>query len=240
MTTNRSRRRGDDLLPQVGAAAALDQPAVGRDLVGPVDRDVEALEAAELLDRDAQPPRLFLGRDRGRDAADAVEAARGERRQQVGDRRAGAEPDRHSVLHELGGGLGGEALLVVGGHRPGLYARGLDGCADLADGGGRRAALDSAARGPHGDRPRPRGRPLHRGRGDLLEPRRDREPRRGPDGDRPRQPQRHRAERRPARPPAPAAGRGRAGDRQPPARGLGPDAGARRRDRSRRRAGRSR
>ena len=33
--------RGDDLLAQVGAAAALDQPAVGRHLVGAVDRDVE-------------------------------------------------------------------------------------------------------------------------------------------------------------------------------------------------------
>ena len=35
---------GDDLLARVGAAAALDQPAVGRDLVGAVDREVEAVE----------------------------------------------------------------------------------------------------------------------------------------------------------------------------------------------------
>ena len=38
-------RRGDDLLAQVGAAAALDQPAVGRHLVGAVDRDVELAAA---------------------------------------------------------------------------------------------------------------------------------------------------------------------------------------------------
>ena len=34
-------RRGDDLLPGVGAAAALDQPPVGSDLVRAVDRDVQ-------------------------------------------------------------------------------------------------------------------------------------------------------------------------------------------------------
>ena len=47
-------RRGDDLLARVGAAAALDQPAVGGDLVGAVDRDVEAVEAVELLDLDPE------------------------------------------------------------------------------------------------------------------------------------------------------------------------------------------
>ena len=65
-------RRGDDLLAQVGGPAALDQPAVGGDLVGAVDRDVEPLQAVELLDRDPQLARLFLGRDRGGDAADAA------------------------------------------------------------------------------------------------------------------------------------------------------------------------
>src|SRR5690349_11538863 len=53
-------RRGDDLLAQVGAAAALDQPAVGRHLVGAVDRDVEMGEAVEVLDRNPQLTRLFL------------------------------------------------------------------------------------------------------------------------------------------------------------------------------------
>ncbi len=47
-------RRGDDLLAGVGAAASLDQPAVRRDLVGAVDREVEAVEAVEVLDRDPE------------------------------------------------------------------------------------------------------------------------------------------------------------------------------------------
>ena len=74
----------------------------------------------------------------------------------MGDRRAGAEADRHPVLDQLGGGLGGEALLVVGctptlALTPAakLYARRRDGRADLADGGGRRATLGAAARGAH-------------------------------------------------------------------------------------------
>ena len=90
-------RRGDDLLARVRAAAALDEPAVGLDLVGAVDRDVEPVELLERLDREPERARRDLGRDRGRDAAD-VEPARGERRQQVGDRRAGAEPDPVAVL----------------------------------------------------------------------------------------------------------------------------------------------
>ena len=46
-----ARRRGrDDLLARVRAAAALDHPAVGRDLVGAVDGDVERVERLERLD----------------------------------------------------------------------------------------------------------------------------------------------------------------------------------------------
>ena len=75
-------RRGDDLLAQVGAAAALDQPAVRRHLVGAVDRDVEPLERVELLDRDPQLPRLPLGRDRGRDAPNPAQPAPRKRRKQ--------------------------------------------------------------------------------------------------------------------------------------------------------------
>ena len=44
-----------------------------------------------------------------------LEAAVGERRQQVGDRRAGAQSDRHAVLDQLRGGLGGGALLAIDG-----------------------------------------------------------------------------------------------------------------------------
>ncbi len=117
-------RGRDDLLAQVGATAALDQPALGRHLVGAVDRDVEPLQLAELLDRDAELARLFLGGDRGGDAADVADAAGGDRRQQVSDGRSGAEPDSHPVLDQLRRRLGSDALLGVGvGHRPGLYAR---------------------------------------------------------------------------------------------------------------------
>ena len=48
------RRGGDDLLAGVGAAASLDQPMIGRDLVGAVDRDVEPIELVEGLHRDAE------------------------------------------------------------------------------------------------------------------------------------------------------------------------------------------
>ena len=70
-------------------------------------------QRVELLDRDAQLARLLLGRDRGGDAADAAEAAAGDRRQQVGDGRAGAEADRHPVLDQLRRRLGRDPLLVV-------------------------------------------------------------------------------------------------------------------------------
>jgi hypothetical protein len=41
---------GDDLLAGVRAAAALDDPAVGRDLIRSVDCDVEPGDAVERLD----------------------------------------------------------------------------------------------------------------------------------------------------------------------------------------------
>ena len=54
-----------------------------------------------------------------------LEAAGGDRRQQVGDGGAGAEADGHPVLDQLCRRLGGESLLRVRvGHRSELYARG--------------------------------------------------------------------------------------------------------------------
>ena len=50
-----------------------------------------------------------------------LSAAGGDRRQQVGDGRAGAEPDRHPVLDQLRRRLGGDALLGVGRSRRALY-----------------------------------------------------------------------------------------------------------------------
>ena len=89
-------RGGDDLLPRVRGAAALDEPAVGGDLVGAVDREVEPVEGVEGLDREADRARPLLGLH-GRGHAADVELARGQRLEQEGDCRAGAEADAHPV-----------------------------------------------------------------------------------------------------------------------------------------------
>ena len=54
----------------------------------------------------------LLGRDRRGDAAD-VEFAGGESGEEVGDGGPGPQPDQHPALDQLGGGLGGEPLLVL-------------------------------------------------------------------------------------------------------------------------------
>ena len=206
-------------------------------------------QLAELLDRDAQPARLFLGRDRGGDAADAAQAARGDRRQQVGDGRAGARarpssrprpapppPRRRSASRRRRSRphstpAARTRCILQRRRRAAIYARGeMDARIWLTGEGGepRSVALRPSARSSAAT---PRPRIQHRRRGGLLEPPRDREPRRRADGDRPRQPQRHRAQRRAARPPAPPARRRHPDRRRPPARSLrpGPGPGRRRR-----------
>ena len=74
-------------------------------------------QGVEVLDRDAEPAGLVFGRHRGRHAAQVGQPAAGEGGEEVGDGGAGAEPDRHAALDQLGRGFGGEALLVVGGQR---------------------------------------------------------------------------------------------------------------------------
>ena len=180
----------------------------------------------------------------------SAQTASGDRRQQVGDGRAGAEADGHPVLDQLRRRLGGEALLVVGSHGAALYLRRrrawnvrivdvpgpsavyarVDGRTDLGDRGGWRAALVPAGGGADRRRSRSRGRRPARRRGRLLASPRDREPRRGADGDRPRQPQRHRAQRRAARPAPPPARRRHPDRRLPAARNLDPRGGRERRD----------
>ncbi len=108
-------RRRDGLLARVRAAAALHEPARRRDLVGAVDRDVEPIGRVGAAERlDGQPERAcrLLGRRRRGHAAQ-VESARGERGQEVRNRRAGAEPDRHPVLDHQRGGLGCELFLAL-------------------------------------------------------------------------------------------------------------------------------
>ncbi len=116
-------RCSDCLLARVRAATALDEPPVGRDLVGTVDRDVEASErcrSRKRLDGEAELARGRLRRRRGRDAP-KLEASRRQGREQERDGRPGAEPDGHAVLHELRRGLGGEPLLASEPHRGGRY-----------------------------------------------------------------------------------------------------------------------
>ena len=111
-------RRGDDLLARVGAAAALDQPAVRGDLVGAVDRDVEPVEPVERLDRDARaraPAPRSRARWRRSGSSSSRAASAGSRWATV---EPGAEPDHHPVLDQLGGRLGGGALLVLVRSRP--------------------------------------------------------------------------------------------------------------------------
>ena len=110
--------RRDDLLPRVGAAATLHEPGVGRELVGPVDGDVESSEAAVECDElEPDGARSSLGLRRRGDAAQ-VEVAGSERRKEVRDGRSGAEADRHPVFDQLCGCLGGQPLLAldVGAH----------------------------------------------------------------------------------------------------------------------------
>ena len=91
----------------------ISQPS-GGDLVGPVDRDVESVDSLERPDVDAELPGVPLGRGRGGDAVDR-ELARGESREQEGDRGAGSEAHLRPVLDELGGRcLGRGSLLGVG------------------------------------------------------------------------------------------------------------------------------
>ena len=91
----------------------------------------------ERLDREPELAGRRLGLRRGRDAAD-VEPPLGQRGEEVGDRRAGPEPDRHAVLDELGGELRGALLFGFHRFREGSLATRLPS-------GRRRLGLDPAA-----------------------------------------------------------------------------------------------
>jgi hypothetical protein len=107
----------------VSRSATLDEPPVRRDLVSPIDGDVqqrESLGTAERLDAHAELSRSVLGRRRRGDAPQ-VEVARGECRKEERDSRAGSEPDEHPVLDQLRRRLGGELLLPVDAHETTPY-----------------------------------------------------------------------------------------------------------------------
>ena len=101
-----------DLLACVRRAATLDHPAIGSDLIGTVDCHVELAQRIERLDGE---PQLLGCTRRARRRGDAGEgqSSPGERRQEVGHGRAGAETEAHSIRDEVGRRLRHEQLLVV-------------------------------------------------------------------------------------------------------------------------------
>ncbi len=111
-------RGGNRLLSRMCRAAALDQPSRRVHLVRAVDGDVElrdGVDSRERLHRQAERPRRLLRRRRGGDAAQRQRPFR-EGREQMRDRRAGAESHAHAVLDERGGRLGRKPLLVISAH----------------------------------------------------------------------------------------------------------------------------
>ena len=129
-------RGGDRLLARVGRAAALHDPPRRRDLVGPVDRDVELVRARPTPENDstASPSSRAASSVASDVATQRSDSPRPrERGKQVRDGRAGPEPDAHSVLDELGCRLRGELLLPIARHGRDPADR---------DRGGRRSALD--------------------------------------------------------------------------------------------------
>ena len=96
-------RGGDDLLARVGAAAALDQPALRVDLVGTVDRDVELCRGSRGAR--AAGPEIARGLLGGRGGGHAAQPGSSPARRSAGSRwatvDAGAEADAHAVLDQL-------------------------------------------------------------------------------------------------------------------------------------------
>ena len=124
MTTKRSAAAATIFSRRWAAAAALDQPAVGGHLVGAVDRDVEPL-AGWLNSSTGMPSSRACSSVATEVATQRIplRPRRGDRRQQVGDGRAGAEPDGHPVLDQLRRRLRRDPLLRPS--RAGLTAPGL-------------------------------------------------------------------------------------------------------------------
>ena len=112
------RRAGHDLLSGMGPTPALDQPTVRAHLVRAIDRHVEVREG-ERLDSQPEGGRQLLGRGR-RGHAPHGEGAFGQCREEKGDRRPGPETERHPVLHQARGRLGGDPFLGIhlGAHGP--------------------------------------------------------------------------------------------------------------------------
>ena len=115
-------RRCHDPLTGVGAPTPLDQPTHGVDLVCAVDGQVEPLDVGEGPDIQPLGDGQLLGRRRRRRARD-VQVPQAEHGDELGDRRAGPQPDPHATLDEGRRRLRGGALLRPDvGSRHGLLA----------------------------------------------------------------------------------------------------------------------
>ena len=102
------RGGGDDLLAQQRAAAALDQPELGIDLVGTVDRQIELWDLVQKLRRNAERLRLRLGRFGSGDAAN-VETGRDPLPDEIDEMvggRTGAEAEPHPGRYQFERALG--------------------------------------------------------------------------------------------------------------------------------------
>src|ERR671937_1438630 len=104
---------GHHLLARVRTAATLDQPASRRDLVGSVDRKIEAAEAREGADVQPVLARYLLGGRGGGHVDNVLQRPCGEDWQQPSNRRAGAEADPHPLGDKLRRCFGRRALLAL-------------------------------------------------------------------------------------------------------------------------------
>ena len=111
MTTNRSAAAATIFSRAWAPPPPFTSQPDGRDLVGAVDGNVEAIESVELLHLDPELARRpARGGARSRHTK-GFKPAVGQGRQQVGHGRAGAQPDARAVLDEHGRRLGREPLL---------------------------------------------------------------------------------------------------------------------------------
>ena len=97
-------------------ADALDEGEAGPDLIRAVDGQVDAGRILEGGQRQAELAGQFGGGLGGGDAAQVGQVAGGQRLDEPGRGRAGAEADHHAGLDAEGGGFAGEFLLEISGH----------------------------------------------------------------------------------------------------------------------------
>jgi hypothetical protein len=104
--------RRHDLLPRMRCAAPLHEPTTRSDLIGTVNRDMQAIQAVEPFY--AKPESSSsVGRLNGGCNADQVEFAARKRRQEVANCRSRPETDTHTALDQPGRRLGRQPLFFI-------------------------------------------------------------------------------------------------------------------------------